>query len=475
MKYCSTRGLETDLSFKDVLFSGLAKDGGLYLPDTIPNLSCTDIRDWSTHSYPELVYAISRKFIDQKEIPDIDLHDIISSSLRRFSIPEIVRIERLEGGLNIVELFHGTTMAFKDLALSVVGGLLNYFLKINGQHITILVGTSGDTGSAAIEGVKGRECMDIIVLLPHGLCTLIQELQMTTVIEDNVHVYCVEGNSDEIDEAMKLFFLDKELVSTHSLISINSINWGRIMVQVAHYFFIYYQLCGTVGSPVEVVVPTGGAGNITAGFLAQKMGLPITLVAGVNSNDTVARTLERGDFSVKNEVIHSLASSMDIQVPYNMERILYLSANGDTRRVKKIMITYEENGKAVIPEDIKASMRETIVDSIVVDDAKITEIMHRVYEEHKYVLCPHTAVAAAYHYQRKSVIPRGYVASASPAKFPEAVQKAGAKPVTKGVDHLKDLPTKFQWLRKGEDWYSILLAKIEATTENRKIKRAKEI
>ncbi|KAG7163301.1 Threonine synthase-like 2-like [Homarus americanus] len=411
MKYCSTRGLETGLSFKDVLFSGYAKDGGLYMPDTIPALSKRELEQWREHTYPELMYAIGRKFIDPQEIPDKDLDDIVNSSLQRFKIPEVVRIEHLQGGLNIVELFHGRTMAFKDLALSVVGNLLNYFLSKSGQHITILIGTSGDTGSAAIESVRGRECIDIIVLLPHGRCTVIQELQMTTVIEDNVHVYCVEGNSDELDKPIKQCFADKEFVSAHNLISINSINWGRIMAQVAHFFFTYYQLSGCI---------------------AQKMGLPITLVSGVNINDSVSRAIEKGDFSLKDEVYQSLAPAMDIQVSFLVS-----------------------------------------IESIVVDDARITEVMQRIHEEHKYVVCPHTAVAAAYHYQRKSDAPRGYIATASPAKFPEAVEKAKADPVIEGVDHLKYLPTKFQWMKKGEDWYSILRSKIEVITENMKNKETR--
>ncbi|ROT85921.1 threonine synthase-like 2 [Penaeus vannamei] len=269
MKYCSTRGKEKGLSFKDVLFSGYAKDGGLYMPEVIPKLNETEVKEWSTHSYPELVYLISRKFISEEEIPSHALKDIINGSLKRFRTPKIIEIERLEGGLNIVELFHGTTLAFKDLALSVVGGLLDFFLKENSEHVTVLIGTSGDTGSAAIESVRGRESIDIVVLLPHGRCTHIQELQMTTVIEDNVHVYCVDGTSDELDEPIKRCFADEEFVAKHRLISINSINWGRIMAQVAHYFYTYYQLCSFVGQPLKVVVPTGAAGNITGKLFSE--------------------------------------------------------------------------------------------------------------------------------------------------------------------------------------------------------------
>nr|XP_045614565.1 threonine synthase-like 2 [Procambarus clarkii]XP_045614566.1 threonine synthase-like 2 [Procambarus clarkii]XP_045614567.1 threonine synthase-like 2 [Procambarus clarkii]XP_045614568.1 threonine synthase-like 2 [Procambarus clarkii]XP_045614570.1 threonine synthase-like 2 [Procambarus clarkii] len=468
MKYCSTRGRQTGLSFQDVLFSGYAEDGGLYMPETIPELSQTDLNKWCSYSYPELVYAIARRFIDEQEISNKDLADVINGSFTRFRIPEIIRIEYLPEGLNIVELFHGPTLAFKDLPLSVVGRLLNYYLSKSGKHSTILVGTSGDTGSAAIESVRGQEHMDIIVLLPHGRCTPIQELQMTTVVERNVHVFCVEGTSDDLDKPIKQCFADKELVSTHNLISINSINWGRILVQVAHYFYIYYQLCGSVGNSVNVVVPTGAAGNLTAGCIAQKMGLPITLAAGVNVNDSVARVIKKADFSLKEEVLQTLAPAMDIQVPYNVERLVYLYANGDTTRVKEVMDTFEKNNSVDLPQDIMEAMRTAIVESFIVDDGKITETMQRIHEEHRYIVCPHTAVAAAYHYQWKRDVPHGYVATASPAKFPDAVQKAKAEPVTEGIKHLKDLPKEFQWMRKGQDWHTILRAKIEAICVQKK-------
>ncbi|XP_066982447.1 threonine synthase-like 2 isoform X2 [Macrobrachium rosenbergii] len=342
------------------------------MPEFFPNISNEELEQWSKYSYPELVFAVARKFIDEEEISCAVLNDIIISCLKRFRIPEVVRIEKLKGGLNIIELFHGTTLAFKDLALSVVGGLIDHYLSKRNKHIIILIGTSGDTGSAAIEGVRGRKGIDIVVLLPDGRCSVIQELQMTTVIEDNVHIYKVEGTSDDLDEPIKQCFGDQKLVSKHNLISINSINWGRIMLQVAHFFFSYYQLCSDVGAPVEIVVPTGAAGNIT--------------------------------------------------------------------------------------------------DSMVVSDTAITTTMKTVYAENKYILCPHTATAVYYHHQRNSDATRGFIATASPAKFPEAVAKADIYPITDGVEHLQDLPTKFLWMRKGEDWHSILCAKIENITKNIDIK-----
>ncbi|CAL4065950.1 unnamed protein product [Meganyctiphanes norvegica] len=465
MKYCSTRGKEKNLTFKQVLFAGYSGDGGLYMPESVPKITEKELKEWSTLSYKELVFTIARRFIDEEEIPSNDLKEVVFTSLKRFRVPEVVRIEKLDGGLNIIELFHGVTLAFKDLALSVVGGLLNYFLKKDNAHITAVVGTSGDTGSAAIESIRGLECMDIVVLLPHGRCTKVQELQMTTVIEDNVHVYCVDGNSDELDEPIKKAFLDTDFVAANKIISINSINWGRILAQVAHYFYSYYQLCESVGSPVQLVVPTGAAGNITGGSLASAMGLPITLVAAVNTNDIVRRTLQGGDFSIKENVVQTFASAMDIQMPYNVERILFHFTGNDTKRVKELMNKFEKEGKVSIPNDVMKAMKEVIVGSLAVDNDHITEIMKKVLNKHNYLLCPHTATAVAYHFQQTdNSIPRGYIATASPAKFPEAVIKAGAEPVTEGVAHLENLPTKFTWMKKGDDWYSMLRTKIEEIT-----------
>ncbi|XP_076069418.1 threonine synthase-like 2 isoform X2 [Oratosquilla oratoria] len=468
MKYCSTRGKESGLAFRDVLFAGYAKDGGLYMPESIPTLTPDELESWSSCSYRELVYNITRKFIDQREIPNEDLQEIVSSCYKRFSIPEVVQIKKLGDGLNIVELFYGVTLAFKDLALSIVGEFLNYFLKKSKDHVTVLVGTSGDTGSAAIESVRGKDSMDIVVLLPQGRCTKIQELQMTAVIEDNVHVFCVDGNSDELDEPIKRVFLEESFVAEHRLICINSINWGRILAQIPHYFYIYYQLCQSIGDSVEVVVPTGAAGNITGGTIAMKMGLPIHLVTSVTLNDIVARTFQDGNFSVKDSVVPSLASAMDIQIPYNVERLLYLSSDGNTVEVGKLMTSFEENGKVAVPDNLLNTLKNYIKDCLVVHDDEITEVMKKVMEDHKYILCPHTATAVAYHYAKKSTYPRGIIATASPAKFPEAVTKAGGVPVTKGIDHLESLPTQFECMAKGQDWYVMLKNKIKAISSKRK-------
>ncbi|NXS09247.1 THNS2 protein, partial [Neodrepanis coruscans] len=317
MEYISTRGGTRAVGFEGALFSGYAPDGGLYMPQDIPSLDRDTLRRWSSLSYRELVKELCSLFITAELVPRNTLNDLIDRAFSRFRHKDVVHLSRLKDGLNVLELWHGVTYAFKDLSLSCMGQFLQYFLEKKQKHVTILVGTSGDTGSSAIESVRGQKNMDIFVLLPRGLCTQIQELQMTTVIENNVHVFSAHGNSDEIDEPIKELFADVDFARKYNLMSLNSINWSRIMVQIAHYFYAYFQCALSLDTTplpvVEIVVPTGGGGNITAGCIAQKMGLPVRLVTVVNSNDIIHRTVQHGDFSLSKSVKATLASAMDIQ------------------------------------------------------------------------------------------------------------------------------------------------------------------
>ncbi|XP_075704926.1 threonine synthase-like 2 isoform X3 [Rhinoderma darwinii] len=355
MKYTSTRGGVSDVDFEGVLFSGFAPDGGLFVPEDIPKLEKETLKTWKSLSYKELVKEVCSLFIPPEVIPRNELNGLIEKALNRFRHKNVIPVSRLKSGLNVLEMWHGATHAFKDLAMSCVGQFLDYFLKKKNRHVNILVGTSGDTGSAAIESVRGIPNIDIIVLLPHGRCTEIQERQMTTVIEDNVHVFAVDGTSDELDEPIKKLFRDTNFVKKHNLMSTNSVNWARVMVQIAHFFYGYYQCAPTESNDmlplVEIVVPTGGAGNITAGCIAQKMGLPIQLVAVVNSNDIIHRTIQHGDFSLADTQM-TWASAMDIQEPYNMERILWLAADSDGVKIKEMMNEFNEKKMLKLPHEL---------------------------------------------------------------------------------------------------------------------------
>ncbi|NXU56039.1 THNS2 protein, partial [Turnix velox] len=409
--------------------------------------------------------------------------ELIDKAFSRFRHKDVVHLSRLKDGLNVLELWHGVTHAFKDLSLSCTGQFLQYFLEKKQKHVTILVGTSGDTGSSAIESVRGLKNMDIFVLLPKGLCTQIQELQMTTVIEDNVHVFAAQGNSDEIDEPIKELFADVDFARKYNLMSLNSVNWSRIMVQIAHHFYAYFQCAPSLETTplpeVEIVVPTGGGGNITAGCIAQKMGLPIRLVAVVNSNDIIHRTVQRGDFSLSGGVKATLAPAMDIQEPYNVERILWLLSGSDSSRVKKLMEQFSASKSLQLPEDLHRKLYETLR-SCSASDEDITLAMQRCWEENHYLLCPHSAVAAHYHYSQphggfvhiKGFLsfpfspPRCCLASASAAKFQDAVLRAGLVPqLPPEISALMKMETRSTPLEKGQNWTQVIREWIEAMAQ----------
>ncbi|KAF0304629.1 Threonine synthase-like 2 [Amphibalanus amphitrite] len=398
MKYQSTRGLEKGVSFKDVLFAGEwpidSKDGGLYFPETVPKLSQEQLESWSKLSYPDLLSEILCLYIDPSELSREQIIDLATGSFSRFELPEVMRVAELKNDLRVSELFHGPTLAFKDLGLGVVARLLETFLSASGERCLIVVATSGDTGSAAIQAVRGLDNIDIVVLLPHGRCTEIQELQMTTCIDDNVHVFA-------------------------------------------------------------------------AGCVAARMGLPVRLVAAVNTNDIVYRSLSSGDFSKADEVVVSLAPAMDIQVPYNMERLMLLFSGHNTELVKAMMTEFEANGRVQIDAQVLKEMQKVIVDAQVVPDDAISSTLTRCWEENQYTLCPHTATAAHYHYchVRPDGPRRLCVATAGPDKFPGALQGAGVpfQPCER-IRQLHSMPTRSEPMERGQDWKAMLRQKIEAVS-----------
>ncbi|XP_049640882.1 threonine synthase-like 2 [Suncus etruscus] len=469
MWYVSTRGMVPRVDFEGALFSGYAPDGGLFMPAEVPQLSRETLLEWSEFSYPRLVKELCALFIGPELIPRDALNDLIDQAFSRFQHPEVVHLARLKDGLNVLELWHGVTFAFKDLSLSCTAQFLQYFLEKRKKHVTVVVGTSGDTGSAAIESVQGAKNVDIVVLLPKGHCTKIQELQMTTVLRENVHVFGVEGNSDELDEPIKAVFADVPFVKKHNLMSLNSINWSRVLVQMAHFFFAYFRCAPSLNTqplpPVEVVVPTGAAGNLAAGFIAQKMGLPVRLVVAVNCNDIIHRTVQQGDFSLSKDVKPTLASAMDIQVPYNMERIFWLLSSSDSQLTKTLMEQFERTHSLHLPTELHSQLSGAVT-SVCVSDAAILGTMRRCWEENQYFLCPHTAVAVSVHYQQAdkqhSSTPRCCLAPASAAKFPEAVLAAGLTPETPAeILALETRETRCIPMQRGDDWTRMLRSTIE--------------
>ncbi|XP_041825482.1 threonine synthase-like 2 [Melanotaenia boesemani] len=459
MKYCSTRGGVHGWDFRDVLFSGYAPDGGMFMPEQVPVLGPDTLRRWKGLSYSKLVVEVASLFIPAELIPRDDLEVLIDEALSGFSVPEVVTISRLKGGLSVLELFHGNTLAFKDLAMTCTVRFLNYFLQKENRRATVLVGTSGDTGGSAIQSAKGLPGLDVIVVYPRGRITPVQEKHMITCLEDNVHVFAADGSSDDIDQPLRRLFADQELVKTHRLMSLNSVNWSRVMVQLAHFILAYLELSGLEDSgadlpELEVVVPTGGAGNIAAGYIVKLMGLPLKLVAMVNSNDTVHRTVTTGDFCMAAHVTQTLAPAIDIQDPYNMERVFWLLLGRDSASVKSMMEKFQSSHRFLLPENHRKLLSQVLLTGTVTDEG-ILETMRMCWEENQYVLCPHTAVAVWHHYHcpHSAALNRCYIATASPAKFEAAVQKAGLSfDLPEAVLALDRSPTRVQNLERSLNW-----------------------
>jgi len=433
MKFISTRGDAAALTFEEVVLAGLASDGGLYVPESLPTFSAQEIAQWSTLSYQELVFKIIHPFVDG-EIDDQDLRAIISKAYSTFRHEEIAPLVPINQKEWVLELFHGPTLAFKDFALQFLGHLLDFFLAKRDQRVVVLGATSGDTGSAAIEGCRRCENIDIFILHPHQRVSDVQRRQMTTVIEDNVFNVALEGNFDDCQNMVKASFRDQSfLPDGRKLVAVNSINWSRIMAQIVYYFYASLKL-GVLqedGGPEKQVsfsVPTGNFGDIYAGYLATKMGLPIhRLIIATNQNDILHRCISANDHS-KKPLQHSLSPSMDIMVSSNFERLLFDLYKRDGAEIKRLMQEFE-SGEMVLDEQALASARELFSSNSIADD-EMLETIAEVYQENAYLLDPHTAIgvaaARAYTEYEEPQYSGGMVclATAHPAKFPEAIVKA---------------------------------------------------
>ena len=454
MKYISTRGDAPSLSFEEVVLTGLASDGGLYLPETLPQFSQDEIASWAGLDYKELALKIISPFVDG-EIPEADLKRLIDASydtvsgkgFRHEAIAPLVQTGHNEW---VLELFQGPTLAFKDFALQFLGHLLDYVLKKRNQKVVIMGATSGDTGSAAIEGCRDCENVDIFILHPYQRVSDVQRRQMTTVLEDNVHNIALKGNFDDCQNMVKASFADQSfLPEGRQLVAVNSINWARIMAQIVYYFYASLALGGPYRK-VSFSVPTGNFGDIFAGYLAKRMGLPVEqLVIGTNSNDILHRCISDNDHSAQ-PLVHSLSPSMDIMVSSNFERMLFDLHDRDGAAIKQLMDAFKAGGDLKLGDEVLAKVRE-LFSSYRLDDEETLEVIRDVFDSTEYLLDPHTAIGvqAARKTRRSTSTPMICLATAHPAKFPEAVKKAGqaADPV---------LPHHMQDLFEREERYQVL-------------------
>lgn len=422
MKYCSTRGQVKGLSFSEAVMMGLADDGGLLIPEQIPQITKQELDGLQDLPYPQLAFSIISKFAT--DIPAGDLKNLIEKSYSTFEDDRVTPVNK-QDDIYILELFHGPTLAFKDVALQFLGNLFEYYLVKSGQRMNIIGATSGDTGSAAIYGVRGKKNVNIFILHPKGRVSPIQELQMTTVTDDNVFNLAVEGTFDDAQSIVKDIFGDLEFKNRHALGAVNSINWARVLAQVVYYFYAWFQVKkDTDAEEFEVSVPTGNFGDIFAGYIAKRMGLPIRrLILATNSNNILSRFINDGDYSTA-DVHHSLSPSMDIQVASNFERYLYYLLDQDAKAVADVMARFSHDKQMRFSEDQIGQVQQLFA-AAAINDAETIETISQFHRETGYTLDPHTAVGVAVGRKtRTGGCPLVCLATAHPAKFGDAVSRA---------------------------------------------------
>ena len=437
MHYVSTRGRAPVLPFDDVLLTGLARDGGLYLPENWPSFSKLELRDMGKLSYTDLAVRVITPYLGDT-ISEDDFATMVEDTYRGFGHPTVAPLKQLGFNEWILELFHGPTLAFKDYPLQLVGRLFDHFLKKKGQKVTIVGATSGDTGSAAIESCRDKNTIEIFMLHPAGRVSEVQRRQMTTAAATNVHNVAIEGTFDDCQSLVKALFADNSFRERHNLSAVNSINWARIMAQTVYYFWSALAL-GAPGRRVMFSVPTGNFGNVFSGYASRRMGLPVEkFVVGSNANDILTRFFETGQMSTS-EVVSTLSPSMDIQISSNFERLLfdYYKQNGSG--VAKVMERFRQNGAVSFGKGRWHTICR-LFEGYCIGDNITKKAIGEVYQETGVLVDPHTVIGIMA--GRRALAERNCpvisLATADPAKFPEVVEAAtGIRP--KLPPHLQDL------------------------------------
>lgn len=458
--YRSTRGNSPSLDFEGVVLAGLASDGGLYVPDRLPQFSSHQIASMNGISYPELAFRIMQPFVGEAMSED-ELLSLLNESYREFRHRAIAPLKQIGNQEWILELFHGPTLAFKDFALQFLGRLISHILKKRNEKVVILGATSGDTGSAAIAGCRGRDNMEIVILYPQGRVSNVQRRQMTTVEDSNVHCIAIDGTFDDCQRLVKQLFVDTAFREKHKLVAVNSINWARILAQVVYYFYAAIQL-GAPARALSFSVPTGNFGDIYAGYLARQMGLPIeTLLVASNRNDILTRTMETGEYKMEG-VFQTLSPSMDIEISSNFERLLYDIYGGDAEATRGHMASLAQQGSFKLTDAAHRELK-TIFSAVSVDDSETTQTIRDIYAATGELLDPHTAVGVAASRKARSHMSKPYItlSTAHPAKFPDAVKEAtGMEPaLPKHMSGMFEKEERFTPLKNDQDALKSLIEK----------------
>jgi len=436
MEYISTRNNQKVFSFKDVFLKGLAPDGGLFIPNKIPSYTLQELEKFRNLSYKELASKIIFKFCSD-EFNEQEIKDLVNDSYKNFRTDDVVMIRKL-GKLNLLELFHGPTLAFKDIAMQVIGNMYEKILKKNNLKINIIVATSGDTGAAAINAIKDRENMKIFVLHPDKKISEVQRKFMTTVDSKNVFNIALASNFDECQKFVKSMFADKNFSNSINMSGVNSINWSRIVVQIIYYFFSYFKIAKKE-EKINYAVPTGNFGDIYAGYVAKKMGLPINkLIIATNSNDILKRAINTGIYKPQ-EVEHTVSPSMDIQVASNFERLIFDICSCNSNKTLKLMNDLNERGEFTLKKDELKKIKENFY-SESLSEEETKSVIKETYKSQEMLIDPHTAVAIGVvnkiSLEGKTII----LATAHPSKFSDTVVKeTGIKPeLPKNLNNIFD-------------------------------------
>ena len=452
MKYISTRDNSKEYSFEEVFIKGLADDGGLFVPKEVKKYSIKEIDSLSSLNYQDLAKEIIRPFIGDFMTVN-ELSDVVDKSYSVFRKDNAVGLIKV-GDTKILELFHGPTLAFKDIAMQLLGNFYEHYLKKNDQEINVVVATSGDTGAAAIDAIKGKKNMNIFVLHPNEKVSIIQRKLMSTIKEKNVFNIAIEGNFDDCQNLVKSMFADKEFSNSINMSGVNSINWARIIAQAVYYFYTYFQEQDK--RPMNFSVPTGNFGDVYAGYLSKKMGLPINkFIVATNKNDILHRAISNGNYETES-VSETNSPSMDIQIASNFERLIYDLNNCDDDETRKIMHGIKEKGKYIISKDKMKNINEDFL-SASMSEKEILDTIKEVQVKYDIILDPHSAIGFGslnkVNLEGNNVV----LATAHPCKFPEAIDKSiGIKP---------DLPDELKYVMGEKENYNIISNNLSKTQQ----------
>ena len=452
MKYISTRNNSKEFSFEEVFIKGLADDGGLFIPKSLKKYSEEELKTLSTLNYQDLAKKIIFPFIGDFMTAN-ELSDIVDKSYSVFRKDNVVDLIKL-GDTKILELFHGPTLAFKDIAMQLLGNFYEHYLKKNNKNINVVVATSGDTGAAAIDAIKGKKNMNIFVLHPHEKVSLVQRKLMSTVKEKNVFNIAIEGNFDDCQNLVKSMFADKEFSNSINMSGVNSINWARIIAQAVYYFYTYFKIQDK--RPINFSVPTGNFGDVYAGYLSKKMGLPINkFIVATNKNDILHRAISNGNYEAES-VSETNSPSMDIQIASNFERLIYDLNDCDDNETRTIMHGIKENGKYIISKDKMEKINKDFL-SASMSENEILDTIKEVHIKYDIILDPHSAIGFGslnkVNLEGNNIV----LATAHPCKFPEAIDKSiGIKP---------DLPDELKYVMGEKENYDIISNNLSKTQQ----------